>query len=166
MFYHHLHILQSNIVYMSISLCYFISIISLNDFRQVPLAGTGGRMTSLICNFFESKTANSLCDKQMTGEDSDLLGSDAMLAGVYRRFGRVCHLQLQGLAVSQTLLTIYQSARHHIPQEWNLRQYCCENLKSRTSGQFIFIDKIMCVLSAEAANVLMQPEERNIVVRI
>jgi len=38
MFYHHLHILQSYIVYMSISLCYFISIISLNDVRQVPLA--------------------------------------------------------------------------------------------------------------------------------
>jgi len=38
MFYHHLHILQSNIVYMSISLCYFISIISLNDVQQVTLA--------------------------------------------------------------------------------------------------------------------------------
>ena len=38
MFYYHLHILQSNIVYMSITLCYFISMISLNDVQQVPLA--------------------------------------------------------------------------------------------------------------------------------
>jgi len=81
-----------------------------------------GKMTSLLCNFFESKTTNSLCNEEMTGEDSGLLGSDAMLAGIYRRFGRVCHLQLQGLAVSQTLLTIYQSARHHSPQEWIRRQ--------------------------------------------
>jgi hypothetical protein len=35
MFYHHLHLLQSHMVYMSVSLCYFISIISLNDIRQV-----------------------------------------------------------------------------------------------------------------------------------
>jgi len=38
MFYHHLHVLQSNVVYKSISLCYFIFIISLNDVQQVPLA--------------------------------------------------------------------------------------------------------------------------------
>jgi len=65
----------------------------------------------------------------MTGEDSGLLGSDAMLTGVYRRFGEMCCLQLQGLAVSQTLLTLYQSAWHYIPQELNLHQYCCEKLK-------------------------------------
>jgi hypothetical protein len=86
-------------------------------------------MTSLLRNFFESKTINSIANEQLTGEDSGLLGSDAMLTGVYRRFGGVCCLQLQGLAVSQTLLTIYQMAWHHNPQELNLHQYCCENLK-------------------------------------
>jgi len=122
---------------------------------------TDNKITSLLCNFFESKTTNILCNEQMTGEVSGILGSDAMLAGVYQCFGSVCHLQLQGLVVSQTLLTIYQSARHHIPQEWNRHPYCCENLKCRTSGQFSSIDTVMYVFSAEAANVLMQSEERN-----
>jgi hypothetical protein len=49
----------------------------------------------------------------MTGEYSDLLGSDAMPTGVYRRFGRVCHLQLQGLAVSHALLTLPVSVTSH-----------------------------------------------------
>ena len=76
------------------------------------------------------------------------------LVSIYRRFGVVFHLKLQGLTVSQTLLTIYQSAWHHIPQEWNLHQHCCENLKSWTSGQSVFSGTIMYAFSAKVANVL------------
>jgi hypothetical protein len=42
----------------------------------------------------------------MTGGDSDLLESDNMSTCIYWHFGRVCHLQLQGLAVSHALLTL------------------------------------------------------------
>lgn len=143
----------SNIVYMSVYLCYFTSIMSLNDVRQVRLAVH--RWQDDIITPLNQKPQISFARNKWQEKIQvfwDLM--PCWLVSIYRRFGVVFHLQLQGLTVSQTLLTIYQSTWHHIPQEWNLHQHCCENLKSWTSGRSVFSDTIMYAFSAKVANVL------------
>lgn len=80
--------------------------------------------------------------------------------GNYRRFGEICRLRLQGLTawekfsmyltnpswntwtlkleagrLSETSATTSQSARHHIPEDWNFHQYCYEIFKCRVSSK-------------------------------
>jgi hypothetical protein len=66
-------------------------------------------------------------------EDWCLVGYDTVLiVNSYQYFWEACCLCLQGLSSLRIVMsvTVYQLAYYHIPEDMNLHEICCEDLRS------------------------------------